>query len=171
MHFCLEPWRGGRGRTAAALLFMAAASVVASLSAQTKPLALVSTSWSPFTNVPGQPRFALDLVESAFGRIGVGSKTTIVGAAQFTPSLLTGQFDGSAAAWKDPERERVLLFSKPYLENRLVLIARRGGDAVAFLDAQRGESGDARRARQVAPIDVALCDMRFGVPEAIPNQR
>ena len=131
MNFCLEPWRGGRGRTAAALLFVAAASVVASLSAQTKPLALVSTAWSPFTNVPGQPRFALDLVESAFGRIGVGSKTTIVGATQFTPSLLTGQFDGSAAAWKDPERERVLLFSKPYLENRLVLIARRGGDVSA----------------------------------------
>ncbi len=113
------------------MLSVAVASIVVSLSAQARPLVLISTAWSPFTNAPGQPRFALDLVEAAFGRIGVSSKTTIVGAGQFTPSLLTGQFDGSAAAWKDPERERVLLFSKPYLENRLVLIARRGGDVSA----------------------------------------
>src|SRR5262249_46995337 len=48
-----------------------------------------------------------------------------------TPSLLSGLFDGSAAAWKDPERERELIFSQPYLENRLVLVGRRGADASA----------------------------------------
>ncbi len=52
-------------------------------------------------------------------------------AGQFTPALLSGQYDGSAAAWKDPERERLLIFSQPYLENRLVLVARRGGDVSA----------------------------------------
>jgi hypothetical protein len=41
------------------------------------------------------------------------------------------QFDGSAAAWKDAERERVLAFSRPYLENRLVLVGRRGSDVTA----------------------------------------
>lgn len=117
-------------------LFALSAAVSLALSAQTPapaqaPLNLVSTAWPPFTNARGQPRFALDLVEAALGRIGLTSKTTIVSAAQFTPSLLTGQFDGSAAAWKDPERERVLFFSQPYLENRLVLIARRGGDVSA----------------------------------------
>ncbi|HEV8549111.1 MAG TPA: transporter substrate-binding domain-containing protein, partial [Polyangiaceae bacterium] len=39
--------------------------------------------------------------------------------------------DGSAAVWKSPEREKYLLFSKPYLENRLVLVARKG-TSVAF---------------------------------------
>ena len=34
------------------------------LSAQTPPLTLVSTAWSPFTNEPGRPRFALDLLRS-----------------------------------------------------------------------------------------------------------
>ena len=58
-------------------------------------------------------------VESA-----LATRTTIVDAAQFTPALLEGQFDGSAAAWKDAERDRVLLFSQPYLENRLVLVGR-----------------------------------------------
>ncbi len=126
----VEPRRAGRWTAPAVLvLLLAAASLV--ISAQAAPLALVSTAWPPFTNAPGQPRFALDLVEAALGRIGLSAKTTIVDAGQFTPSLLTGQFDGSAAVWKDPERERVLLFSQPYLENRLVLVARRGGDVSA----------------------------------------
>jgi polar amino acid transport system substrate-binding protein len=101
------------------------------LSAQTTELRLISTAWSPFTNEPGKPRFALDLVEEGLNRIGVKSRTAIVDAAQFTPLLQSGQFDGSAAAWKDAERERTLLFSQPYLENRLILVARSGGDVSA----------------------------------------
>jgi polar amino acid transport system substrate-binding protein len=115
-------------------------SLVVAVSAQTNQLRLVSTAWPPFTNAPGQPRFALDLVEAAFSRIGLSANTAIVDAAQFTPSLLNGPYDGSAAAWKDPERERVLLFSQPYLENRLILVARRGGDvSAASLAALKGK--------------------------------
>jgi ABC-type amino acid transport substrate-binding protein len=99
--------------------------------AQPAPLRLVSTSWPPFTNPPRQPRFALDLVEDALGRINLTARTTIVSAPQYTASLVSGLFDGSGAAWKDPERERSLVFSKPYLENRLVLVGRRGADVSA----------------------------------------
>ena len=126
----VEPLRATRW-TAPAMLLLLLAAVSLVISAQAAPLNLVSTAWPPFTNAPGQPRFALDLVEAALSRIGLSAKTTIVDAGQFTSSLLAGQFDGSAAVWKDPERERVLLFSQPYLENRLVLIARRGGDVSA----------------------------------------
>src|SRR5262249_5123900 len=101
------------------------------LAAPNAPLRLVSTAWPPFTNAPKQPRLALDLVEAALGRIGVTSKTVIVSAPQYTSSLLSGLFDGSAAAWKDPDRERDLVLSQPYLENRLVLIGRRGSDVTA----------------------------------------
>lgn len=100
-------------------------------SATTTKLRLVSSAWSPFTNTTRQPRFALDLVEAALGRIGVTATTTIVEPKQFTAALLQGDFDGSAAAWKDPEREKVLLFSQPYLENRLVLVGRTGADVSA----------------------------------------
>jgi polar amino acid transport system substrate-binding protein len=100
-------------------------------SAPTRDLRLVSTAWSPFTNAPGHPRFALDLVEGALGRVGLGARTTIVEPARFTPALLSGEFDGSAAAWKDAERERLLVFSQPYLENRLILVGRRGADVSA----------------------------------------
>ena len=118
-------------RWATAALLTLPCAVVCLVAAAQAPLMLVSTAWPPFTNAPGQPRFALDLVETAFGRIGLTAKTTIVPAAQFTSSLLAPEFDGSAAAWKDPDRERVLMFSQPYLENRLVLVGRRGDDVSA----------------------------------------
>jgi polar amino acid transport system substrate-binding protein len=111
------------------LLTLAALSLA--LFGQTAQLRLVSTAWSPFTNEAGQPRFALDLVEAGLGRIGVKTSTTIVDASQFTSALVSGPFDGSAAAWKDAEREKALVFSQPYLENRLMLVARSGGDVSA----------------------------------------
>src|SRR5262249_60326215 len=102
-----------------ALLLLSCTAAWVTAVAQTSQLKLVSTAWPPFTNAPKQPRFALDLVETALGRVGVGSKTAIVSAPQFTPSLLSGLFDASAAAWQDPEPERELLFSHPYLATRL----------------------------------------------------
>ena len=113
---------------AGALLLLGASP---DLSAQLRPLELVSTAWPPFTNPPGQPRFALDLVEEALRRVGLGANTRIVNAPDFTTALLSGKFDGSAAAWKDAERERSVIFSQPYLENRLVLVGRRGADVSA----------------------------------------
>src|SRR5262245_60521549 len=95
------------------------------------PLRLVSTVWPPFTNAAGRARFALDLVDEALKRIGARAETVFVDEGAFTPSILTGKYDGSAAAWKDAERERVLLFSDPYLENRLILVGRRGSDVTA----------------------------------------
>jgi polar amino acid transport system substrate-binding protein len=118
-------------RWASATLLILPCAAICLVTAAQAPLTMVSTAWPPFTNAPGQPRLALDLVEAAFGRIGLTAKTTIVPAAQFTSSLLGPGFDGSAAAWKDPDRERVLMFSQPYLENRLVLVGRRGDDVSA----------------------------------------
>jgi polar amino acid transport system substrate-binding protein len=94
-------------------------------------LRLVSTAWPPFTNAPGQTRFASDLVDEALKRIGFTAQTVIVDEAKFTPALLSREYDGSAAAWKDAERERALLFSDPYLENRLLLIGKKGSNVSA----------------------------------------
>lgn len=112
--------------TAALLLLIIAIPVMAT--EKDRHLQLVSTAWSPFTNPPGQPRFALDLVEEALERLGITADTVIVDETKFTSSLLSGQFDGSAALWRNAERERVLIYSQPYLENRLVLVGRRGSD-------------------------------------------
>ena len=118
-----------RRTTGALLLLIIAIPVTAA--EQDRQLRLVSTAWSPFTNAPGQPRFALDLVEAALDRVGIIAETVIVDEARLTPSLLSGKFDGSAALWKDAERERALIYSQPYLENRLILVGRQGSDVSA----------------------------------------
>jgi polar amino acid transport system substrate-binding protein len=104
-------------------------------------LHLASTPWSPFTNESGKPRFAIDLVHAALERLGISEETTIVAEGTLSPALLEGKFDGSPAVWRTTEREESLVYSKPYLENRLVLVARKGYDVsaprLAALDGQR----------------------------------
>jgi polar amino acid transport system substrate-binding protein len=104
---------------------------VSVLGQQPTTLRLASTPWPPFTNAAGQSRVALDLVHAALQRIGVTAETTIVPDGALTPALLEGRFDGSAALWRDAERERTLIYSKPYLENRLLLAAARGREVSA----------------------------------------
>ena len=118
-----------RWTTGALLLPIIAIPIMAA--AQGRQLQLVSTAWSPFTNPPGQPHFALDLVGEALERVGIIAETVIVDEDRLTPSLLSGEFDGSAALWKDTERERALIYSQPYLENRLILVGRQGSDVSA----------------------------------------
>ena len=125
----LPRWRWIGWATAALLLSGSALPTLAAT--QDAQLQLVSTRWSPFTNAPGEPRFALDLVGAALERMGVDAETAIVGEARLTPSLLSGEFDGSAALWRDAARERALIYSQPYLENRLILVGRRGSDVSA----------------------------------------
>jgi polar amino acid transport system substrate-binding protein len=96
------------------------------LSAPPPPLKLVSDVWPPFTDVDGKPRQAIDLVKAALLRGGVQARFSIVPWTDAVKSLETGKADGSAAMWKSAEREAYLLFSKPYLENRLVLVSRKG---------------------------------------------
>jgi polar amino acid transport system substrate-binding protein len=95
------------------------------------PLKLVSDVWPPFTDVEGKPRQAIDLVKAALLRGGIQSRFSIVAWSSAVAALEEGKADGSAAMWKNPDREKYLLFSKPYLENRLLLVARKG-DSVAF---------------------------------------
>lgn len=128
-------------RSAGLIAGLAAALGVSAFGQQPTALRLASTPWPPFTNVPGQSRVALDLVHTALRRIGVTAETTIVPDGTLTPALLDGRFDGSAALWRDDERERTLIYSKPYLENRMVLVAVRGANvSAASIEALAGKS-------------------------------
>jgi polar amino acid transport system substrate-binding protein len=72
---------------------------------------------------------AVELVHAALARGGVEADTAILpDFAQVMEQLRAGQLDGSVALWRTPERETFLRFSRPYLENRLVLLARKGTD-------------------------------------------
>ena len=50
----------------------------------------------------------------------------------------SNDFQGSAALWKTKEREEDLLFSKPYLQNQLILIALKGTDVEIYSPEQLG---------------------------------
>jgi len=98
---------------------------------ETRTLRLGSDEWPPFTDVPGGQRVAIALVETALERAGIPSQTTIVDWKDVEAGIRHGNFDGSAAMWKTEQRERDLVFSRPYMENRLVLVGRKGSDVSA----------------------------------------
>jgi len=99
-------------------------------------LRLGSTPWIPFTGKEGQARVASYLVERALERAGYQAQTTIVPDGALTPALEEGRFDGSAALWRAADREKYLLYSNAYLENRLLLVGLKGSDvsATSFAD-------------------------------------
>jgi len=101
------------------------------LQGQTTGLKLASDVWTPFTDVKPKKAFALDLVHEALGRAKVQSQTDILDFKEVIAEIRSGRYDGSAALWRSPEREEFLLYSEPYLENRLVLVGKKGSNVSA----------------------------------------
>ncbi len=117
-------------------ILVALGAVLPANGAAPEPLRLVSDEWPPFTDAEGKPRRALALVEAALKRGNVRSSVTILKWTSAISLLNHRNFDGTAAIWKDAEREKTLLFSKPYFQNRLVLVGRLGSDVSAKAVAQ-----------------------------------
>jgi ABC-type amino acid transport substrate-binding protein len=118
--------RSRRATLTALLLLVCAVDATAEPATR---LRLGSDNWPPFTGKLGLPRVAIALVDAALARNGVEASTAILpDFAQVMEEIRTGQLDGSAALWRTPEREAFLRFSRAYLENRLVLLARKGTD-------------------------------------------
>lgn len=118
----------------AAILFALLPSTpshAATTSLNDQPLSLASDRWPPFTDTYQETRFALDIVHLALLRTGIEANTRILDEWTLPADLKAGKYDGSAALWKTPERSRYLHFSEPYLENRLILIGRKGLDVSA----------------------------------------
>ena len=78
----------------------------------------------------------LELVNTALERAGFKAETSIVEWRVAERGIRDGRFDGSAAMWRTDRRAKTLLFSEPYLENRLVLVGRTGADVSATDFAQ-----------------------------------
>jgi polar amino acid transport system substrate-binding protein len=128
----LERFLRVAGRLVPVLLLLIGCGSPSSANApSSKGLRLGSTPWVPFTAEQGQPRVAAYLVERALERAGYEAHTTIVPDGTLTQALMDGRFDGSAALWPSPDREAFLLYSQPYMENRLVLVGRKGSDVSA----------------------------------------
>lgn len=116
-------------RTVLAVWITACAAVAAA----TEPAALKlgSDEWPPFTGSPGKQRAAIELVHTALERAGIRATTSISDWKSVEIAIRRGDLDGSAAMWRTEKRAQDLVFSAPYLENRLILIGRTGSDVSA----------------------------------------
>ena len=94
-------------------------------------LELASTDWPPFTAAEGEPRVASELVAMALSADAIQVDETILPVDEWIAALRSGEVDGSSVVWWSEDRAEYLLFSEPYLENRLVLIGRTGADVSA----------------------------------------
>lgn len=121
--------RGGLKRFSLCLVVLLATS--GALAADGSELRLASDSWPPFTDDVLGKRVAVELVHTALDRAEITAATTIVDWKDVERGLRTANYDGSAAMWRNAQREEDLLFSEPYLENRLILIARKGSEVAA----------------------------------------
>jgi len=72
-----------------------------------------------------QRGLALELVEHVFARTGITPVITIENWSRALEGARLGVYDGLAAAWYSDERAQDLLFSKPYLSSRLIILQRR----------------------------------------------
>ena len=94
-------------------------------------LHLASDVWPPFTDGPQGTHVALELVNTALARAGIEATTVIVDWKDVEAGIRKATFDGSAAMWRTAKRDDELVFSDPYLENRLVLVGSKGSDVAA----------------------------------------
>jgi len=94
-------------------------------------LRLASDVWPPFSNVEGESAFAIMLVEEALMRSGIEMRSEILDFDKVLIGLQDGSIDGSPTLWYTKERAEYLTYSDPYMENRLILVGKKGADVSA----------------------------------------
>lgn len=89
-------------------------------------LNLGSDVWPPFTNKGSKRSIAFDIVTEGLSRNSISMEPQLLEFKEVLSGIEAGNFDGSAALWKTEEREEIMIFSEPYLENRLILVGLKG---------------------------------------------
>lgn len=109
------------GFSALAFSFLSIAlSPLAMAQDRTNPITLANDEWPPFILPYGQTGKAHELVCEALQRSGYGCRLEVEDWDKVLEMAQSGEVDGIAAAWKNADRETYLLFSDPYLTNRIV---------------------------------------------------
>jgi len=83
---------------------------------------LANSAWSPFVIKGEQQGTSEQIACQAMQRAGRACSVQVLEWEKVLEQAREGSIDGIAAAWKTPERETFLLFSEPYLTNRIVPI-------------------------------------------------
>ena len=87
-------------------------------------LKMVADEWPPFTSAKQGQKIAVDLVQTALQKEAVDTTVKILPWQEVLSGIKAEKYDAIVGAWKTPEREQYLLFSRAYLENRINLIGR-----------------------------------------------
>jgi polar amino acid transport system substrate-binding protein len=103
------------------ILVLIAISLITSLQAK-EPLRLRNDAWPPFILTGKTEGTAEQLVCEALRRSGWGCSVEVEDWESVLNQARIGAIDGVAAAWLTPERETYMLFSEPYLTNRIVAV-------------------------------------------------
>lgn len=85
-----------------------------------EPLKLSNDAWPPFIISGKQQGTAEQLVCEALERSGWSCSVEVNEWENVLNEVRIGVIDGVAAAWRTPDRETYLLFSEPYLTNRII---------------------------------------------------
>jgi len=87
---------------------------------------LVSNQWPPYvdSSLAGQG-LAIEIVTKALQKKGYQSTLTIDNWPRALEGVEIGVFDATCAIWKTPEREQNLLFSTPYLKNKISFLKKK----------------------------------------------
>ncbi len=94
------------------------------------PLVLSNDAWPPFIIEGSEQGTAEKLVCQALERSGWPCTVKVNDWEIVLNEARIGAIDGIAAAWRNPDRETYLLFSEPYLANRIVPVVNRKSPAV-----------------------------------------
>ena len=108
----------------ALLLFICLNFFVHSSLAQT--ISIVSNQWPPYVNDAAPEKgLAVELVTKALQRKGYQSNLHIDSWQRALEGVRIGVFDATCAIWKTAAREQELLFSEPYLNNKISFIKKK----------------------------------------------
>jgi len=91
-----------------------------------QPLRLMANTSPPYADakLPEQG-LALELVKHVYGRTDYSPEITIENWSRAVEGARLGVYDALASVWYSTEREKDLLYSKPYLRSELIILKRR----------------------------------------------
>lgn len=129
------------------------------VAAQENTLQLGNEPWPPFVLEGEDQGTAEQIVCEALMQAGFGCALNYGAWEDMLSAAETGELDGIAAVWFTPERGKSLVFSSPYLTNRLVPVTAVGGPAIR-------QVSDLAERRVALEVDVAYGDTLLAAKES-----
>jgi ABC-type amino acid transport substrate-binding protein len=109
------------------VLILVAISLISAAEAK-DPLLLSNDTWPPFILEGNEQGTAEQLVCQALSLQGWPCRVEVKDWEIVLEEARIGSIDGIAAAWRNPDREQYLLFSEPYLSNRIIPVVHNRSD-------------------------------------------